>query len=97
MSGHCAQTPGGICCQLGTGGLVELKAGAITDMHPELSHRIPDLSHYVQGQPAHRWHSLAILRCIERGWRRDQASLLEAVREDPAVRAQVEYLTCNFA
>ena len=60
------------------------------------SHRIPDLSHFMPPAPAARWHAQSILRCVERGWRRDQARLRRAVREDPAVRAQVEHLTRNY-
>ena len=59
--------------------------------------RIPDLSHFVQPVPAQRWHAQSILRCVERGWRRDQAALRRAVREDPAVCAQVERLMSTFA
>ncbi len=58
---------------------------------------IPDLSHFVPPAAAPRWHAQSILRCVERGWRRDQAALRRAVREDPEVRALVEHVTRHFA
>ncbi len=58
---------------------------------------IPDLSGFVAPPPMAAWNPRSVLRCVERGWRRDQAALRHAIRQDSAVREMTITLTRDFA
>ena len=62
-----------------------------------LERGIPSMAHLGVPLVAAEWTPSTILRCVERGWRRDQAALRQAIRQDDHVRAMVEALTVDFA